>query len=456
MNDDPLLDRPPPHNLESEMALLGSMMREKMAIAEVASIVESADFYRPAHGLLYSAMLDMWERGEPLDIVTLTAHLRQSGGLEECGGQGYLVDVYDSTPTSANALYYARIVKEKALLRGHIQLAAETIRLVHATGTTADEVLAATEAGLMNLSGVTGGRDAVRLGTILGPLVSRLLEGKPPNPGILTGFAKLDKETGGFHAGELTLLGAFTSIGKSTLSANMAEYAVMHENAPTLLFSLEMTVEEIALRIVSSRARVPLYQVRSGRLEGVYRDSIATAAADLQESGLFVDDTSMLRLIDIRSKVRRMVAKRGIKLVIVDYVQLVSGVRTGNMSRQEEVAGIGRGLKQLARECQVPVLGVVQLNRKAAEAEPELHHIKESGIEADADVVLLMNRELRRDKANPDAHRKTELLIAKQRNGRGGLTIPLIFHDDLVRFESAAPEPGANVEQYQEGEPNPW
>lgn len=451
------LDRTPPNSQEAEQATLGVMMRSREAIGEVMPLVNVLDFYVPHHQTIFEALADLWERNEPIDIVTLRASLISSGKFEEVGGQAYLIECFDSAPTTAAARYYALIVREKARMRGFLSLSASIARGVYEPEATADALADAAEIRLMALSGTDVGREPVKIGGVVQEIVRRLMAGEAPHPGVKTGYRRLDSETGGFHAGELIMLGARPAVGKSTLSANIAEHAVMVGHVPTVIFSLEMTIDEIALRLIASRARVPLWSIRSGRLASQYRGSVESAEKELREAGLFVDETSMLRMQDIRSKVRRLKARHGLGLVVVDYIQLVSGLRDKNSSRQEEIAGISRGLKQLARECGVPVLAVAQLNRKASEGEePEMHHLKESGaLEQDADVVLLLNRKIKPDQKNPDSHRAATLLLAKQRNGRSGISIKLHFHDDFVRFEDVAedaPQTQQTTDYFQYGQ----
>ena len=431
-------ERALPSSPESELAVLGAMMFSKDAIAEVATILTQSDFYNRENGVLFEAILGMWERNLPVDAVALFQSLTDAGTLEAVGGRAHIIEAYESCPNFSNALYYARIVAEKSRLRGYLSLADDLARKVYEVGVTADDVLEETEMRLMALSGADT-HEPVRVGKILKPLLDRLFSGQPPNPGIPSGYPGLDRETGGWHKGELIILGSRPGIGKSSLATTFAEHAVLNTQTPTLLFSLEMTIEEIAMRLIAGQARVPLRLVRGGRLNPTFRMDIERAEVLLRDAGLFIDDTSMLRLLGIRTKVRRFKAKQNIGLVIVDYVQLVSGIRRGTMTRQEEVAEISRGLKQLARECQIPVIALAQLGRKASEDEPEMWHLRESGgLEADADVVLLLDRKLKRDPNDTDAHRKTTLLLAKQRNGRCGLSLPLIFHDEFVRFECVA------------------
>jgi len=456
MPDDPLLDKVPPHNLEAEMSVLGAMMLSPEATGLCLQILDADCFYRAEHRTLFRCLVDLYDRNEPVDLVTMKEALSQRGDLEEVGGEDYLVTLADAVPTIANAEYYAKVVKEKSLLRGLIGAAAEIIRDAHTPGDPVDDVLDRCEQRIFEVveRKIVGQATDVR--SILAQVMQKIeLVGGSGITGLETGFMDLDDKTRGLQAGEFIVLAARPSVGKSALALNIAEHIAVDMRRPVAFFSLEMSKEELALRLISSRAEVDGQALRKGRVPTEKARYIAQDVLDvLKDAPLYIDDTPALRVIDLRAKARRLLAHHHVELIIVDYLQLMSS--PGAESRQVEVAGISRGLKALARELGVPVLAVAQLRRESEEHKrPRLSDLRESGaIEQDADVVLLLHREAMRHtpgtKEHEQARGTAELIIAKQRNGPTD-TLRLTWQRRYTRFRTWSPREApaaAEVEQY--------
>jgi replicative DNA helicase len=442
MPDDPLVDKVPPHNLEAEMAVLGAMMQSTDATGLCVQHLDADCFYRPEHGALFSALAAMFDANHAVDWVTLKEELAQRGDLESVGGGDYLITLVDSVPTVANAEYYARVVKEKALLRGLIQAAAEIIRDAHTMGDPVDNIL------------------DVR--TILADVMQKVdLVGKRAITGVATGLTDLDDKTRGLQAGELIILAARPSVGKSALALNIAEYVAVDAEQPVAFFSLEMSKSELVLRLLSSRAEVDGQRLRKGDVPvEKARLIVQKVVPYISSKPFYIDDTPALRVIDLRAKCRRLLARYNVKLVIVDYLQLMSS--PGAENRQVEVSNISRGLKALARELNLPVLAVAQLRRESEEHKrPRLSDLRESGaLEQDADVVLLLHREaMRHAHGTPEyreAEGQAELIIAKQRNGPTDM-LRLTWQRQFTRFRTWSPREGPaqyDVEQYETAPPD--
>ena len=457
MPDDPLVDKVPPHSLDAEMAVLGAMMQSAEATGLCVQYLDASCFYRPEHRALFEALVGMFDANQAVDWVTLQEQLRQRGDLETVGGSDYLVALVDSVPTIANAEYYARVVKEKALLRGLIQAAAEIIRDAHATGEPVDDILDRCEQRIFAVVERKIVGQAYDVRAILGEVMQKLdLQGGRAVTGIETGFHDLDDRTRGLQPGELIILAARPSVGKSALALNIAEHvAVDTASQAVAFFSLEMSKEELALRLLSSRAKVDGQKLRKGTLSNTEVQRIQEMADYLYKAPLYIDDTPSLRIIDLRAKARRLLVRHDVKLIIVDYLQLMSS--PGAESRQVEVSNISRGLKAIARELHVPVLAVAQLRRESEEHQrPRLSDLRESGaLEQDADVVLLLHREAMRHSPGTQeydqARGEAQLIIAKQRNGPTD-TLKLTWQREYTRFQTWSPREAPaqyNVEQYE-------
>ena len=450
MPDDPLLEKVPPHSLEAEMSVLGAMLLSSEATGIAVQYLDADCFYRPQHRALFTTVVKLYDQAKPVDLVILREALRASGQLEEVGGDSYLVTLADSVPTLANAEYYARVVKEKALLRGLIQAAAEIIRDSQEQSGPVDDILDRCEKRIFDIAEKKIVNQAQDVRTILSQLMQTLdFQGGRAITGVPTGLADLDDRTRGLQPGEMIVLAARPSVGKSALALNIAEHVACNARVPVAFFSLEMSKEELALRLLSSRSRVDGQRLRKGILSDAEAARIRDAGEYLYQTPLYIDDTAALRVLDLRAKARRLYLRHDVKLIIVDYLQLMNSPRSE--SRQVEVANISRGLKALARELKVPVLAVAQLRRPALNQPregviPQLSDLRESGaIEQDADVVLLLDREATRHKFGTPEYEavanKADLYVAKQRNGPTGL-VNLTWIREFTRFETWSPREG--------------
>jgi len=466
MPEDPLLDKVPPHSLEAEMAVLGAMLLSQEATGLVVQYLDAECFYRPQHRTLFSLLVGFYDRNQPVDLVLVQEALKSAGQLEEIGGTEYLVTLAESTPTLANAEYYARVVKDKALLRGLIQAGAEIIRDAHEQGESVDNILDRSEQRIFNVCERKIVGQAFDVRTILSQMMQTLdFQSGKAITGIETGLHDLDDRMRGLQPGEMIVLAARPSVGKSALALNIAEHVVCHLNQAVAFFSLEMSKEELALRLLSSRGEVDGQRIRKGMLSEAEAKRVRDAAAFLYTVPLYIDDSPGMRVLDLRAKARRLYLRHNVKLIIVDYLQLMSGPGADE-SRQVEVANISRGLKALARELRIPLLAVAQLRRPAPNqpregAIPQISDLRESGaIEQDADVVLLLDRSATRMKPDDSpeyrqALGEAELIIGKQRNGPTGL-VKLTWQREYTRFRSwsprdseAPPAERANLTQYE-------
>jgi len=450
MPDDPLLDKVPPHSLEAEMSVLGAMLLSSEAIGIAVQYVDAECFYHPQHRALFDPLVKLYDQNKPVDMTILKEALLASGKLDEVGGHAYLMTLVDSVPTLANAEYYARIVKEKALLRGLIQASAEIIRDAQGQSGPVDDILDRCEKRIFDVAEKKIVNQAQDVRTILSQLMQTLdFQGGRAITGVETGLHDLDDRTRGLQPGEMIVLAARPSVGKSALAMNIAEHVACDKGVPVAFFSLEMSKEELALRLLSSRARVDGQRLRKGALSDGEAARVRDAGEYLYQTPLYIDDTPALRVLDLRAKARRLYLKHEIKLIIVDYLQLMTS--PGSESRQVEVSNISRGIKALARELKVPVVAVAQLRRPAPNQPregvvPQLSDLRESGaIEQDADVVLMLDREATRMKPGTPEYDavagQAELIIAKQRNGPTGL-VKLTWLREYTRFESWSPREG--------------
>ena len=448
MPDDSLADKALPHSIETEMAVLGAMMMEPEATGLSLEYLDEDCFYHPAHRTLFRFLKAGFENNRPLDGVLLEQALRDAGQLDEIGGRQYLVDVYNSVASAANAEYYAKVVKDKSLLRGLIQAAGDILRDARTAGDDVDDVLDRSEQRIFEVTERKIVGEAADVRSILRQVLDSLdLQGGRAVTGLETGFYELDDLTRGLQNGEMIVLASRPGVGKSALALNIAEHVAVDLEKPVAFFSIEMSREALALRLLSSRARVDGQRLRKGTLSNDEVAKVQDAASRLYEVPLYIDDQPGLRIIDLRAKARRLVARHKIELIIVDYLQLMTtGQREEN--RQVEVASISRGIKSLARELNVPVLALSQLRRESEQEErmPRLSDLRESGaIEQDADVVMLLHREEMRRVPGSEEYEKVkgtaDLLLAKQRNGpMGKISLTWLWH--YTRFEPFSPREG--------------
>ena len=440
-------ERVPPHNLDAEVSVLGSMLLSKDAIADVSELIRPEDFYRGAHRTIFEAVRDLYGRGEPVDPVTLADDLERRGRLDDVGGVVAIDDIVRRVPTAANALYYGRIVAEQARRRRLIEAGTQITRYGYEPEQGVDEAVDAAERLVYEVAQHGRTAEFVPMKALLTAgfeLIERLHENNSAITGLATGFADFDQLTAGLQPANLVILAARPSMGKSALATNIATHVAVAHRQPVVLFSLEMSQMELVQRILSAEARVDSDRLRTGRLQEPDWPKLSQAMGRLAEAPLFIDDTAGINLMEIRSKCRRLKQKHGLSLVVVDYLQLMQHHRRIE-NRVQEVGELSRGLKILAKELDVPVLALSQLSRRPEERtdkRPQLADLRESGsIEQDADLVAFIYRD---EVYDPDsaARGEAELIVAKHRNGPLR-TVRLSFLGHHSRFASLARGPTA-------------
>jgi replicative DNA helicase len=435
------LDKIPPQNLDAEMAVLGSMLLDEDAISTAVESLDRDSFYKDAHKKIFGAISDLYNANKAVDLITMTDELKRNGILDEVGGPSFLTALANSVPTAANINHYVSIVKEKSILRTLINSATRIVSLCYESDGNVDEVVDSAERFIFEVSSRKSQGSYLHLKEIVKDsieTIDRLYQKKAHVTGIPTGFIDFDIKTAGLQASDLIVIAGRPSMGKSALAIGMAEYAGVVEKIPLAIFSLEMSKEQLVQRMLCSHARVDAHKVRTGYLATSDWPRLTAAAGKLSEAPIFIDDTPAISVMELRAKARRLKAHQDIKLIILDYLQLMRG--SSNIeNRQQEISEISRSLKALARELNVPVIAISQLSR-AVEARtdhrPQLSDLRESGaIEQDADVVVLL---LREEYYNPNAEQGVaEVIIAKQRNGPVG-SLRLAFIKEYTRFENIA------------------
>ncbi len=433
------LEKVPPQNLEAEMSVLGAMIMKEEAIDRALEFLEGESFYHGAHRKIFSAILDLYDKGKAVDLVTLSEGLRKQQDLEGVGGAAYLTSLMNSVPTAANVEYYARIVQEKAILRRLINTATQIVTESYSDRQEVDFFLDKVESLIFNISQRRIRQDFVRLGELIHDsieLAETLTQRKQLVTGIPTGFIDLDTLTSGLQPSDLIIVAGRPSMGKTSLAIDIALHAGGEKKIPVAFFSMEMSKEQLVQRMLCSEARVNAHKLRTGFLESDAFARLANTAGRLAESPIFIDDSPGISSLEVRAKSRRLKSKENIGLIIIDYLQLMQG-RFGSENRQQEISEISRSLKSLARELSIPVLALSQLSRAVESREdrrPRLADLRESGaIEQDADLVALLLREeyYRETEENKGM---AELNIAKQRNGPVG-AIKLVFVKEYTRFQ---------------------
>jgi replicative DNA helicase len=440
-------ERTPPQDVFAEQCVLGGMLLSKDAIADVLEAIRPTDFYRPAHQTLYEATLDLYARGEPADPVTVAGELTRRGELSRVGGLPYLHTLVSTVPTAANAGYYAAIVRERAILRRLVEAGTRIVQLGYGAaegrGGEVDDVVDQAQAAVYDVTERRAGEDYLPLKDIL-PATLQEIDAIGSHGGevvgVPTGFRELDKLTNGFHPGQMIIIAARPSVGKSTLGLDVARSAAIRHGLTTVVYSLEMSRSEITMRLLSAETGVQLKRMRDGSMTDDDWQRLVRRMGELDDAPLFIDDSPDLTMMEIRAKSRRLKQRHDLKLVIVDYMQLMSSARRVE-NRQQEVAEMSRSMKLLAKELSVPVVAISQLNRnpeQRADKRPQLSDLRESGaIEMDADVVMLMHRE---DIYEPESPRAgiADVIVAKHRNGPTG-KVELAARLHLSRFDDMAP-----------------
>ncbi len=441
----------PPQSLEAEMSILGGILLDNEAINRALEIITPDDFYRETHRKIFRGMIELNDRGEPCDLITLTSILKKRGELEEAGGGAYLANLVDYVPTAANIAYYCRIVKEKGVTRKLISAATEIVTRGYDDQAEVEELLDRAQQTIFEISENKLRPAFYPVGAILKDTIrnlEQLYEKKEHVTGVPTGFTDLDEKTAGFQRGDLIIIAGRPSMGKTAFALNIGQYASMHsdQRTPVAIFSLEMSKEQLVTRLLCCESRVDAGRVRTGHFQENDWPKLIKAASSLHEAKIFIDDTPAISVMEMRAKCRRMKSEHGIGMIVVDYLQLMRG-SSNPESRQQEISEISRSLKALAKELDVPVIALSQLNRgleSRTDKRPMMSDLRESGaIEQDADVIMFVYREAvyceqckKRDGSCTQGHdRNAEVIIGKQRNGALG-TVQLTFIGEHTRFES--------------------
>ena len=433
------LGKVPPHDLEAEQAILGSMLTDKDAVISAIEVLREEDFYREDNKAIYEAIFNLYNRAEPVDIITVKSELESMGKFEQVGGLEYLAELPEKVPTTANAMKYIKIVEEKSTLRRLIRTANEIIDLGYDQTEDVEDIMEGAEKKIFNIMQEKNQKGYSPLKDILVESFTQLEElynKKQHITGVPTGFAELDYKTAGLHGSELILIAARPAMGKIAFALNIATNAAVRANVPVAVFSLEMSKEQLVNRILCSEAMVDSNKVRTGKLEEDDWVKLAGAIGPLSEAEIYIDDTPGINVTEIRAKCRKLKLEKNIGMVVIDYLQLVQGSNKRNGSREQEISEISRSLKILAKELNVPVIALSQLSR-AAEQRPDhrpmLSDLRESGaIEQDADIVTFLYRD---DYYNKDSDKKdiAEVIIAKHRGGSTG-TVELLWLGSYTKF----------------------
>ncbi|MBF0499924.1 MAG: replicative DNA helicase [Candidatus Riflebacteria bacterium] len=438
-----LISRIPPNNLEAEQSLLGSMMMSEEAIIKGLEMLDADDFYQASHRAIFSSLLDLYKSQRPCDLITLTEALRSRNQLADIGGASYLSTLLNSPPTAANAAHYAEIVKQKSLLRKLISVSGEINREAFEPQAEAELMLDQAEQKILSLSQFRVTQPYVKIKTLVKETfdrLERLSENKQSVTGIATGFNRLDEYTSGFQNSDLIIVAARPSMGKTAFCLNIGMHVASTRQLPVLIFSLEMSRSALVSRLMCSEARIDGQKLRRGFLSGEDWAKLTLTAGTLSNSPILIDDTPGISLLELRSKARRAHAEEKIGMIVIDYLQLVTGPSSGNNdNRQQEVSAISRGLKGIARELNIPVICLSQLSRAVesrTDKRPMLSDLRESGaIEQDADVVIFLYRDSYYNPKKEESRNKAEVIIAKQRNGPVG-GMDMAFFSEFARFDN--------------------
>jgi replicative DNA helicase len=434
------LDKLPPQNLEAEQSILGAILIDNDALPKALEIIDLEDFYKLSHRKIFNAMTELFEKSEPMDLITLTDQLRKKDDLENVGGISYLSSLVNMTPTAANIRYHSKIVREKALLRGLLRASNEITRKVYEDNLDAEELVDHAEKSIFDISDKRTKTSFRTLKEVIKDsfeMIEHLYDKKDTISGVPSGFRDLDDLTTGFQKGDLIIVGGRPSMGKTAFVLNVAQYVGLELREPVAIFSLEMSKEQLALRMLCAEAMVNSNSIRKGFIKKEDWHKLTSAASNLTGAPIFIDDSSSITVLELRAKARRLKMEHSLCLVIVDYLQLMRG-RGSFERREQEISDISRSLKALAKELGVPVIAVSQLNRSVEQRRPPkpiLADLRESGaIEQDADVILFLYRDEVYNKDNPANRGKAEVDIAKQRNGPAGVTVPITYISKCTRF----------------------
>ncbi|HCB06066.1 MAG TPA: replicative DNA helicase [Nocardioides sp.] len=435
-------DRTPPQDMAAEQSVLGAMMISKDAIADVAEVLRGVDFYRPSHETIHDAIIDLYGRGEPADMVTVANELQRRGELQRIGGAPYLHTITASVPIAANAGYYAEIVREKAILRRLVNAGTRIVQFGYAGEGDVDELVDQAQAEVYQVTDKRSSEDYAPLSEIMDGVLDEIEaigNREAGLYGVPTGFVELDELTNGLHAGQMIIVAARPAMGKSTLALDLCRAASIHNNLTSCFFSLEMTRSEITMRLLSAEAKVPLNHIRNGQLTEDDWTKLARKMGEVSSAPVFIDDSPNMTMMEIRAKARRLKQRHDLRLIVIDYMQLMTSGKKVE-SRQLEVSEFSRQIKLLAKELEVPIIALSQLNRgpeQRSDKRPMLSDLRESGsLEQDADMVVLLHREdvYERESTRPG---EADLIVAKHRNGPTR-DITVAFQGHYSRFVDMA------------------
>ena len=435
-------DRTPPQDMAAEQSVLGAMLISKDSIADVAEVLRGADFYRPSHELIHDAIIDLYGRGEPADPITVVAELQRRGELARVGGAPYLHTLSANVPIAANAGYYAEIVREKAVLRRLVDAGTKIVQIGYAGEGTVDDVVDQAQAEVYKITDRRNSEDYAPLSDIMDGVldeIEAISNREAGLYGVPTGFADLDDLTNGLHAGQMIIVAARPAMGKSTLALDLCRAASIHNNLTSCFFSLEMTRSEITMRLLSAEAKVPLNHIRNGQMGDDDWDKLARKMGEVSSAPMFIDDSPNMTMMEIRAKARRLKQRHDLRLIVIDYMQLMTSGKKVE-SRQLEVSEFSRQIKLLAKELSVPIIALSQLNRgpeQRSDKRPMMSDLRESGsLEQDADMVILLHRDdvYEKESTRPG---EADLIVAKHRNGPTR-DITVAFQGHYSRFVDMA------------------
>lgn len=440
-----MAERTLPHNLEAEKSVLGAILINNQAFNQAAEVIDAQDFFRDAHRRIFEKMVGLTDRNEPVDFVTLTDELTRSGELDEVGGPAYVSGLTDGVPRSANVEYYARIVKEKSTLRRLIQASNEVLVRAYDAEEDADDLLDEAERTIFSIAEGRMRSGFVKLSELVDggyAMLEQLQASRGLVTGVPSGFVELDEMTSGFQKSDLVIVAARPAMGKTSFVMNIALNAALEAGKSVGVFSLEMSKEQLFLRMLTSEARVDAHRFRGGFLGEQDYERLNGAFARLHDAKVFIDDTASAGILEMRAKSRRLKLEHGLDMLVIDYLQLMQG-RGRFDNRQQELASISRSLKILAKELEIPILALSQLSRATetrSDHRPQLSDLRESGaLEQDADVVMFIYREevyaVSDEEKRPEVEGMAEIIVGKQRNGPIG-SVPLAFLKQYTRFEN--------------------